>query len=206
MYVHEPVQDVRWAKSSSAPTSCSRVLCCRLVNDYNQEVTESHAGKVVERHWLCRPSLPRTHARSLSPPHARLFLAALRYEKNKHVFPMVRWEVFDREKRFDRYTAKDGRQGDRINFASTLPSATAAAAAGLMPAAFLSVKALDAKANPKSKLWDDEAWRRYGACLLCCAVGAGFVTIVCAAAQSTVCTDTVHTHIHVCMYVCCICL
>jgi hypothetical protein len=74
---------------------------------------------------------------------------------------MVRWEVFDREKRFDRYTAKDGRQGDRINFASTLPSATAAAAAGLiMPAAFLSVKALDAKANPKSKLWDDEAWRR----------------------------------------------
>lgn len=74
---------------------------------------------------------------------------------------MVRWEVFDREKRFDRYTAKDGRQGDRINFASTLPSATAAAAAGLiMPAAFLSVKALDAKANPKAKLWDDEAWRR----------------------------------------------
>ena len=87
---------------------------------------------------------------------------ALRYEKNKHVFPMVRWEVFDREKRFDRYTAKDGRQGDRINFAPTLPSATAAAAAGLiMPAAFLSVKALDAKANPKSKMWDDEAWRRY---------------------------------------------
>jgi hypothetical protein len=145
----------------------------------------------------------------LCPPPSRSSLAALRYEKNKHVFPMVRWEVFDREKRFDRYTAKDGRQGDRINFASTLPSATAAAAAGLiMPAAFLSVKALDAKANPKSKLWDDEAWRRYGACLLCCAVGAEFVTIVCAAAQSTVCTDTTHTHmcihtyIHACMYVC----
>jgi hypothetical protein len=74
---------------------------------------------------------------------------------------MVRWEVFDREKRFDRYTAKDGRLGDRINFAPTLPSATAAAAAGLiMPAAFLSVKALDPKANIKAKLWDDEAWRR----------------------------------------------
>lgn len=115
LYVHEAVQDVR------------------LVNDYNKEVTESHAGKVVERHW---------------------------YEKNKHVFPMVRWEIFDREKRFDRYTAKDGRQGDRINFAPTLPSATAAAAAGLiMPAAFLSVKAIDGKANAKAKLWDDEAWR-----------------------------------------------
>jgi hypothetical protein len=125
---------------------------CRLVNDYNKEVTESHAGKVVERHWW-----PCSHvAFSLLPSRC-----CLRYEKNKHVFPMVRWEVFDREKRFDRYTAKDGRQGDRINFASTLPSATAAAAAGLiMPAAFLSVKALDAKANPKAKLWDDEAWRR----------------------------------------------
>ncbi len=115
---------------------------------------------------------------------------ALRYEKNKHVFPMVRWEVFDREKRFDRYTAKDGRQGDRINFASTMPSATAAAAAGLMPAAFLSVKALDAKANPKSKLWDDEAWRRYGPCLRvaqlrCCSL----VTLVCTAVRSMACTD-----------------
>lgn len=90
------------------------------------------------------------------------FTPAVRYEKNKHVFPMVRWEIFDREKRFDRYTAKDGRQGDRINFAPTLPSATAAAAAGLiMPAAFLSVKAIDGKANAKAKLWDDEAWRRY---------------------------------------------
>ncbi len=99
----------------------------------------------------------------LSPsPSPTSVIAASRYEKNKHVFPMVRWEVFDREKRFDRYTAKDGRQGDRINFAPTLPSATAAAAAGLiMPAAFLSVKAIDSKANAKAKLWDDEAWRRF---------------------------------------------
>ena len=45
----------------------------RLVNDYNQEVTESHAGKVVERHWCLIPFLPppRHHAPALSipPPH-----------------------------------------------------------------------------------------------------------------------------------------
>lgn len=101
---------------------------------------------------------------------------------------MVRWEVFDREKRFDRYTAKDGRQGDRINFASTLPSATAAAAAGLiMPAAFLSVKALDAKANPKSKMWDDEAWRRY--VLPFRRADLTLVTFVRSADRSMGCTD-----------------
>ena len=36
-----------------------------------------------------------------------------------------------------------------------------------MPAAFLSIKSLDAKANPKSKLWDDEAWRRCVKCGVC---------------------------------------
>jgi hypothetical protein len=49
MYVHEAVQDVRrvlWHLLRSLPN-----VRCRLVNDYNQEVTESHAGKVVERHW-----------------------------------------------------------------------------------------------------------------------------------------------------------
>jgi len=81
---------------------------------------------------------------------------------------LLRLQVYDREKKFDRYSVKDGRQGDRINFAPTLPSATAAAAAGLiMPAAFLSIKSLDAKANPKSKLWDDEAWRRCVKCGVC---------------------------------------
>ena len=38
---------------------------------------ESHAGKVVERHW---------------------------YEKNKHIFPASRWEVFEFGKNYGNYT------------------------------------------------------------------------------------------------------
>ncbi|CAI2170757.1 6776_t:CDS:2 [Funneliformis geosporum] len=40
----------------------------------------SHAGKVVERNW---------------------------YEKNKHIFPASRWEVYDPEKNYGKYTIKD---------------------------------------------------------------------------------------------------
>lgn len=49
----------------------------RLVNDASVEKNESHAGKVVERHW---------------------------YDKNKHIFPANRWEVYDPEKKYDKYT------------------------------------------------------------------------------------------------------
>ncbi|KAJ3323755.1 hypothetical protein HDU76_013568 [Blyttiomyces sp. JEL0837] len=52
----------------------------RLVNDASVETEESHAGKVVQRSW---------------------------YEKNKHIFPASRWEVFDPSKVFDKYTIKD---------------------------------------------------------------------------------------------------
>ncbi|RKP06169.1 FAM50A protein [Thamnocephalis sphaerospora] len=52
----------------------------RLVNDASVETEESHAGKVVERSW---------------------------YEKNKHIFPASRWEVYDPEKDYGRYTIKD---------------------------------------------------------------------------------------------------
>ncbi|KAI9594243.1 XAP5, circadian clock regulator-domain-containing protein [Syncephalis fuscata] len=52
----------------------------RLVNDATIETEESHAGKVVERSW---------------------------YEKNKHIFPASRWEVYDAEKDYGRYTIKD---------------------------------------------------------------------------------------------------
>ncbi|KFP30062.1 Protein FAM50A, partial [Colius striatus] len=38
---------------------------------------QSHAGKVVLRSW---------------------------YEKNKHIFPASRWEPYDPEKRWDKYT------------------------------------------------------------------------------------------------------
>jgi protein FAM50 len=40
----------------------------RLVNDARIEKDESHPGKVVERRW---------------------------YERNKHIFPASRWEIYD---------------------------------------------------------------------------------------------------------------
>uniref|UniRef100_A0A674GP05 Protein FAM50A n=6 Tax=Passeriformes TaxID=9126 RepID=A0A674GP05_TAEGU len=52
----------------------------RLLSDATVEKDESHAGKVVLRSW---------------------------YEKNKHIFPASRWEPFDPEKRWDKYTVRD---------------------------------------------------------------------------------------------------
>ncbi|RAL41514.1 hypothetical protein DM860_010308 [Cuscuta australis] len=49
----------------------------RTTADATIEKDESHAGKVVERHW---------------------------YEKNKHIFPASRWEIYDPNRKFDRYT------------------------------------------------------------------------------------------------------
>jgi protein FAM50 len=43
-------------------------LDCRLIQDVRVEKDESHPGKVLERRW---------------------------YERNKHIFPASRWEVFD---------------------------------------------------------------------------------------------------------------
>lgn len=49
----------------------------RLLADATVEKDESHAGKVVERSW---------------------------YQRNKHIFPASRWEVFDPEKNYGKYT------------------------------------------------------------------------------------------------------
>ncbi|XP_070557900.1 protein FAM50A-like [Ptychodera flava] len=54
----------------------------RLINDATVEKDESHAGKVVLRSW---------------------------YERNKHIFPASRWEPYDPEKKWDKYTISDGR-------------------------------------------------------------------------------------------------
>ncbi|KAI5931259.1 Protein FAM50B [Manis javanica] len=51
----------------------------RLRSDASLEKDESHAGKVVLRSW---------------------------YEKNKHIFPASRWEPYDPEKRWDKYTIR----------------------------------------------------------------------------------------------------
>ncbi|KAF8319309.1 XAP5-domain-containing protein [Clavulina sp. PMI_390] len=49
----------------------------RLMADATVEKDESHAGKVVERAW---------------------------YQRSKHIFPASRWEVFDPEKNYGKYT------------------------------------------------------------------------------------------------------
>ncbi|GFR50448.1 hypothetical protein Agub_g12669 [Astrephomene gubernaculifera] len=49
----------------------------RVTNDASREKQDSHAGKVVERHW---------------------------YDKNKHIFPANRWEIYDPEKKYGDYT------------------------------------------------------------------------------------------------------
>ncbi|XP_048492251.1 protein XAP5 CIRCADIAN TIMEKEEPER isoform X2 [Beta vulgaris subsp. vulgaris] len=49
----------------------------RTIADATVEKDESHAGKVVERHW---------------------------YEKNKHIFPASRWEIYDPTRKWERYT------------------------------------------------------------------------------------------------------
>ncbi|XP_038054501.1 protein FAM50A-like [Patiria miniata] len=51
----------------------------RLTNDASVEKDESHAGKVVLRSW---------------------------FERNKHIFPASRWEPYDPEKKWDKYTIK----------------------------------------------------------------------------------------------------
>jgi len=49
----------------------------RLLSDATVEKDESHAGKVVERSY---------------------------YNRNRHIFPASRWEVFDPQKSFSKYT------------------------------------------------------------------------------------------------------
>ncbi|KAF9053870.1 XAP5-domain-containing protein [Hymenopellis radicata] len=49
----------------------------RLLADATKEKDESHTGKVVERSY---------------------------YQRNKHIFPASRWEVFDPEKNYGKYT------------------------------------------------------------------------------------------------------
>jgi len=51
----------------------------RLVQDVRIEKDESHAGKIVTRAW---------------------------YERNKHIFPASRWEVYDPSVKYDKYTIR----------------------------------------------------------------------------------------------------
>lgn len=53
----------------------------RMVNDARIEKNESHAGKVVERRW---------------------------YDRNKHIFPASRWEVFDPNEDYGDYSIHGG--------------------------------------------------------------------------------------------------
>ncbi|KAF9581512.1 hypothetical protein BGW38_001439 [Lunasporangiospora selenospora] len=55
----------------------------RLTNDATVEKDESHAGKVLERSY---------------------------YERNKHIFPLSRFEIYDPEKDYGKYTIKEARK------------------------------------------------------------------------------------------------
>ncbi|KAJ2002994.1 hypothetical protein H4R26_003318 [Coemansia thaxteri] len=55
----------------------------RLTHDARVEKDDSHAGKVCERSW---------------------------YERNKHIFPANRWEVFNPEKIYGSYTIRDSKK------------------------------------------------------------------------------------------------
>jgi len=52
----------------------------RLLGDASVEKDESHAGKVVERSW---------------------------YNRNKHIFPASRWEIYDPNADYGSYTVRD---------------------------------------------------------------------------------------------------
>ncbi|KAJ2226223.1 alpha-1,6- mannosyltransferase [Coemansia sp. RSA 485] len=52
----------------------------RMANDASVEKDETHAGKVCQRTW---------------------------YERNKHIFPASRWEIFDPQKDYGSYTIRD---------------------------------------------------------------------------------------------------
>lgn len=52
----------------------------RLMSDATREKAETHAAKVVERRW---------------------------YERNKHIFPASRWEVYDPKVQREKYTIRD---------------------------------------------------------------------------------------------------
>ncbi|KAJ3206215.1 hypothetical protein HDU83_007048 [Entophlyctis luteolus] len=71
--------DVRLVNDASVETE--EVILDVIFGVLNNKVrVQSHAGKVVQRGW---------------------------YEKNKHIFPASRWEVFDPSKEFTKYTIKD---------------------------------------------------------------------------------------------------
>lgn len=55
----------------------------RMISDASVEKDESHAGKVVLRTW---------------------------YERNKHIFPASRWEPYDPEKKWEKYTISDAQE------------------------------------------------------------------------------------------------
>eukprot|EP00930_Biecheleria_cincta_P002684 TRINITY_DN103680_c0_g1_i1.p1 TRINITY_DN103680_c0_g1~~TRINITY_DN103680_c0_g1_i1.p1 ORF type:complete len:379 (+),score=101.27 TRINITY_DN103680_c0_g1_i1:53-1138(+) len=60
----------------------------RKASDIRIEKDESHAGKIVDKKW---------------------------YEKNKHVFPASRWEMYSKDKTYDQYTIHGDKDFARPN-------------------------------------------------------------------------------------------
>lgn len=91
----------------------------RLLNDATVEKDESHAGKVgavaaCPSETPLSPLSPPPHplAPLLTPspsPFPSKFQVMLRswYERNKHIFPASRWEPYDPEKKWEKYSISD---------------------------------------------------------------------------------------------------
>jgi len=58
----------------------------RMANDVRIEKDESHAGKIVDRKW---------------------------YERNKHIFPACRWEMYTKDKTYENYTCHGDKDHSR---------------------------------------------------------------------------------------------
>ena len=72
-----PLLTVLTPVSSSLCTSHTLLTHTICTHTHTHTHTQSHAGKVVLRSW---------------------------YERNKHIFPASRWEPYDPEKQWDKYT------------------------------------------------------------------------------------------------------
>lgn len=59
----------------------------RMYSDIRVEKDESHAGKIVDRKW---------------------------YERNKHIFPASRWELYDPTKTYAKYTIRGAQDYARV--------------------------------------------------------------------------------------------
>lgn len=85
---YELIRDQVQGKAGGALFDFRVMEAIRTRTDIRKETQESHAGKIVDRKW---------------------------YERNKHIFPACRWELYDKNKAFDGSAAR-GMNADSSQF------------------------------------------------------------------------------------------